>query len=1044
MRTDEEFVSEEHRSMALGSNAPRVETTADGWLRYEKSGVEFNPQAMHAQAILDKPLNHLRYEFGNFMREHAALVNAQLSQQAADENGPAVEALNFSYWAEKLAELVPADLGDERQLFAREIDKATHAIAHGTTQGAPGGGPNPNSAYRKTLWAMALQFTLVEEAINVQSKAALKQQIDMQTALGDAATEDIDALQAQLDALPARESSEHLQSELVSSSAMRQMKYDFAARAKRAGYSQLEKSGTDATPLMVQFGAPGSWFFNAQKKENPKLNSDLINLDIFWTLLLGDLVDPIFFHEMAHQEKSLFRPEFIEAPRKESKALYEKMKDMVKDGKGDGAIASSPDYQALAEQYLIKKMESTLLHDFWNSTEDNMCDQDNQNQVALRNPPYLWRLDYGINAVRTLIGGVGNYVTGKNKLPDDVSKQTAQDMLASANSAINRAFYIRNHITDDTPEGWHNIGVDIRSIAHKDHPASSAAEHEKAYRDMRELCDAIAYAQPDSSLRSIPSRFKTACNESCTERNALIEELFNHYIEPLFAAAMEAFKEKDLKAQMEDLRQAIEEAKDGVPQPGMGKPGGKGLPIDIEGEGHTIPAPDADNQGAGKNINEGEDAGAIDKPEDMDALNVKAHEEISNPDTPDRKPAPAKNSAPAPAPTPMNGANGRSNGTSALVQLNISDGRSLEELRQDPLYQRAVQEVAKQFNDISKQFPQVAIRMDRHNHTDDFPDAGEFSERFDVEKAMDGYLGEKAGISVNERQHFRRDVTTKIESPGDIFLMIDTSGSMGVGAGSRLEAAVKSAAILFDAARNEQFGVYVSLWGNQEPFMLITPETDEKEMMGALDRAWRMGHQGEAIEGLSGGTELDPPIANMFAHLSLPRSDPAGRDNGKMRSPIHALILSDGDVGSNAGQYMNRALAQCRAVTLDAALTKENQGSDLKRTLNKVATTHLPPHQKPIYVDISNASESAVKMVEWAQTRQQRMLNNLHANPVWDVTNKKLRETAQAAGKQYCNDHMLDWDKTLEVACKQQTEKRSTQWVGRAPPGRSPQLAMTA
>lgn len=1002
---------EEVQAYGALQKPPDGSSPDEGWERYENSFC-YRPEEMSAKRVLEAPLNALRLDYAQYY------TACREGKPPEDFKNPTPRQA-FDHWAERLQSLLPDEPEMERRQFAQESEKARHAIVQGTTRGAAGGGPNPNSRYRQLLWSMALHAATQQEILDQGVRASLEAQL--KAAKEGTNDEQVEALQAELDELPKRSGTEELQRELAGSSAMQQMKQKFVARTRDAKHGIGPRDDKE-TPLFVQYGPPNSWFFNAQQKDNPKQRGDIINLDLFWTLFLGGFIDPIFFHELSHQEKSLSRPAFVQQPHDEAEALKQQMKAMVDANPArDGSVAKSAEYQRLAKEYAIKMMEAKLLHRFWNSAEDNMCDQDNRNRVGQDVHPYPVRLDIGINGVRTLIGGVGAALRNGQSFPEDAEQYSAIDRFNEANRAINYAFYIRNHICDDTPQGWKSIGVDTRVLG-----------GDEIYRDeVRPLCDQIAYAQPHLSRWMNKAGYAQECVRTCNTRNAIIANLFEKHMRTLFEEAMKEFKQKPLEEQMQQLKQAIDNAGDGPPG-GKGQGGGEGLPVDLPGGGTiTIPGTEEETE-PGKG--EGQEGGpqAIDNPEAAEDLDKAAHREQPDPDRPGERPNKADGpAAPAPAATTIPSNGGRSRGTSALVALDINDRRSLQELRKGTDYQQAVREVAEEFKAIARGTPQVVTGYSDTFHTREFND---FNEQFDVEEAATRHMQHMTGREADNGAHFREESIRKIESPGDIFLMIDTSGSMGKKKGSPLEAAIKSALILSDAASQAGFGVYVSFWGNLKPTLLVHPGMNEQDREAALSRAWEMGHEGKLIHGLHGGTELDPPIANMFAHLSQQRTDEVGRRPNKIRGPVYGLVLTDGIVGEKSAQHIGRALKACPALTFDAAITN-NQESHLQGTLERVAVTHAPPHQRPIYQQIENTGETAVKVVDWAKERMQLFLQGLRADGNrWNITNKKLNQDAGRAGTCYCQDHPhgMDWNAHTRLAREQRRENRP--WAARGSP----------
>ena len=357
----------------------------------------------HIDQILADPLHRLRYDANVFFKQKE----------------PA-EAEQLRYWCDRLKQTIATqwkDNPDRQQSYVRRLDEEFGKAQQILEDCALGEvSPNPSDRYSKLLWAIAMDFAEHHE--------------NRKTLL------------------------EPLWRKLASAPDMEAQRQNFAARMKDSG--TLTFKGKTDVPVPL-YGAPGSWFFNARKSENPDIVRSFVNLDIKLSLLLGDYVDPLFHHENNHQLDSIFRPERVVKPAQEAKELRAQLGSIKVTE--EMTSLDDPEKQALLEQYLVKQYEVSLVQGVWNAAEDNMVDQGVVDLVQKTANPYPYRIDYGNNIVEALITGAGPYAlkhANANK-----ALTSAQDRLDALQWNITQAQFIRNGLTDDTPEGWAKVGVKL-------------------------------------------------------------------------------------------------------------------------------------------------------------------------------------------------------------------------------------------------------------------------------------------------------------------------------------------------------------------------------------------------------------------------------------------------------------------------------------------------------------------------------------------------------------------------------------------------------
>lgn len=979
------------------------------------------------QSILQLPLSPMRIRFIHFRSLYDQWVQGSLRDEESlselvQKYGLEPQAATFSYWVDAIRAEIPAseEYREFRRLFDEEAKKAAFAIERGTTEGTPEGSPQPNDRWRRTLWGVAMLFA-EKKATQAQPHPS-KEEFEA----AKAAKQKIE--------IPPIASIKPIQEAVATTP---EMQWQLDQFVKRTNESQrgIGHAGKGIAPATIQYGPMRSWFFNAKKSENPNLKTDLINLDLQMTLIVGDFVDTIFQHEQEHQEKSVVYPSCVEDHRRLAKEAEDKLKELTKQGKGikvgkEGIknFDSGSEVEKLVRQKILHNYLFGLKQPVWNCAEDNMCDQgvSNLSIPERKNPVYAFDMSHGINTTTVIARGIGPGMIGINPPETEQDKESPAYQLSKIQNAILFAFYIRNKLVADSAEGLEKLKIDIAVIKDVDHPNATS---EQAYRSMRNLCDAIAEAQPvpNDRKRLNPAAYKAFCAKKCDERNQIIDELFRRFVDPTIEKMKQEFEEKNLEEQIEELKEQMKQrGQKGQGQgqgQGEGEGSGEGIPYeseDGEGEGEgegkqgEIPSDpslgDKPGQGQGKGTTEKDGSGG----KSWGDAERDAEKERPNSDGKGKPSGEGKERGPMKQRSQTPGGGGVGQGGDPLKELQLGDGRSWAQLREDPKYQEAVDHVAERLESISKKFPSIVIRREQNSTL--LPTQagamGDLAGRIDKDALFDLEIARHTGdMSMSDLQTFRDDIEEKIASPGDLFLAIDASGSMGSGVGSRLEAAMKSAAILHDAATRAGYGVYITVWGNDFPYMITSPGLPDEVTVGQFDTVLGAALTGTHVSGLHLGTNLDGAIANVFGQVAQHReehtlyqdeNEPSDLPKRKRpRGPVHVLFLTDGEVGNQA-EFIDKALEGKQGITFDAALT---EGDD--RSMREIMQ-RVPNHgsKKSIVVDIKDSKNIPQQMVRWAEERYERVLDQVASNGgEWTLDQEKLEAEAENSGILYSEYH---------------------------------------
>ena len=268
---------------------------------------------------------------------------------------------------------------------------------------------------------------------------------------------------------------------------------------------------------------------------------------------------------------------------------------------------------------------------------------------------------------------------------------------------------------------------------------------------------------------------------------------------------------------------------------------------------------------------------------------------------------------------------GKGKGNSKSKQAGHGDGRSLEELsRLDWTdYQKRISELAGPITRVRKIFKDVQERQLQRKRAvspslDMLPENGEVKDRFNVEAHRNLTIKKKIGdVQEEDLKRFHKDQVTMVPTEIDIVILIDGSGSMN---GTPLLSALQAGAIMFEAAsgKDMKMNVYVGMFGDSNPPMLIHPGADRVEIGKQMARAQK---------GLNSGTDLAPAIKKVAEVIG----DQRGK-SGTLSGFTHVLIISDGDM-FDAEQTKDRIMTMFEysdKVTFDTAIIGR-QGTNMER-----------------------------------------------------------------------------------------------------------------
>lgn len=261
-----------------------------------------------------------------------------------------------------------------------------------------------------------------------------------------------------------------------------------------------------------------------------------------------------------------------------------------------------------------------------------------------------------------------------------------------------------------------------------------------------------------------------------------------------------------------------------------------------------------------------------------------------------------------------------------LTKLAKGDWRDFEKraLELAPL----VNQVARSFEQIREKQRREIINISQRQHDFQPPD-GDFEERFDRDKRLERVFKMQSGqrLEIDDFKAFRDDNITTAESSIEMTFMIDGSGSMPQmrlpGGVTAMEAALQSAVIMYMAARKVDIDAYIVMWGNMQPLIIATPDSNLKEVGRKLE---------QLRNGTNSGTDLSPGIRSTIGAMADYRAKP-----GTISGSSHIFVYSDGDIGDAAATQADllRVAKDGRNLSVDVAVFRPSP-SDAKTSMERV------------------------------------------------------------------------------------------------------------
>ena len=188
--------------------------------------------------------------------------------------------------------------------------------------------------------------------------------------------------------------------------------------------------------------------------------------------------------------------------------------------------------------------------------------------------------------------------------------------------------------------------------------------------------------------------------------------------------------------------------------------------------------------------------------------------------------------------------------------------------------------------------------------------------KFDLESYIERRKKLATGQQIDERdfEHFKvKGDKEKLPAPIDIAILIDRSGSMGKGKGSKLDTALSTACVLYEAARkNPYFNVYITAMGEPTALSVAEPGQSETEIAKKI----------MTVQDICGGCQdhMQDAILSTMERIK-------GNKKQEYSGTTHFFVVSDGNFGDEAQSVplVKQICENAKNMTFNFILTEKNK-----------------------------------------------------------------------------------------------------------------------
>lgn len=188
--------------------------------------------------------------------------------------------------------------------------------------------------------------------------------------------------------------------------------------------------------------------------------------------------------------------------------------------------------------------------------------------------------------------------------------------------------------------------------------------------------------------------------------------------------------------------------------------------------------------------------------------------------------------------------------------------------------------------------------------------------KFDLDSYTERRKKLATGQQVDERdfEHFKvKGEKEKTPAPIDIAILIDRSGSMGKGKGSKLDTALSTACVLYEAARkNPYFNVYITAMGEPKSLSVAEPGQSEAEIAKKI----------MTVQDICGGCQdhMQDAILSTMERIK-------GNKKQEYSGVSHFFVISDGNFGDERFSVptVKQVCESSKNITFNFILTEKNR-----------------------------------------------------------------------------------------------------------------------
>lgn len=308
----------------------------------------------------------------------------------------------------------------------------------------------------------------------------------------------------------------------------------------------------------------------------------------------------------------------------------------------------------------------------------------------------------------------------------------------------------------------------------------------------------------------------------------------------------------------------------------------------------------------------------------------------------------------------------------------------------EPVINRVAQDLT-YIRNHQKQIVRSISREEREK----LPRGGDIRERLDMRSHMNFAVKRATGQKIEEPdlQRWRKDRIATESTSVELWILGDGSSSMKTalpGGGRRIDSAVQSMAVLYEAGRRADFDTFVGMWGDDHIRLLAAPgDTDQK-----------IGDNFECVRnGIDSGTQLSPSFSQAIARSAKQETNAEGRTK-RFAGMTHFLIISDGELNGGDIEPMQKMLLKLfrygPAVSVDIAVLGGSGAAQMDQVVAGVKQAN--PGAALSIIKASSAKEIPVLLTQKIKRRFEQSAKDFQAMP--DAEKREAFSRAERAIQQ--------------------------------------------